>query len=89
MRAAGVKGVTKGAEGTAPQTAAQTSVTTEANTGHWYDKYMKPDGTMDFSKMTREEQERYMEEKLGDEVVHLGGLDLNAAQEAADRLNSK
>ena len=89
LRAAGVKEVTKGAEGTAPQAAAQTSVTTEANTGHWYDKYMKPDGTMDFSKMTREEQERYMEEKLDSKVVHLGGLDLNAAQEAADRLNRK
>ena len=89
LRAAGVKEVTKGAEGTAPQTAEQTSVTTEANTGHWYDKYMKADGTLDFSRMTREEQEAYVTEQIGGEVGHLGGLDLNAAQEAADRLNRK
>ena len=93
LRAAGVKEVTKGAEGTAPQAAAQTpaqtSVTTEANTGHWYDKYMKPDGTMDWNRMTREEQEAYVEEIQGGEVGHAGGLDIKAAQEAADRLNRK
>ena len=93
LRAAGVKEVTKGAEGTAPQAAEQaaeqTSVTTEANTGHWYDKYMKPDGTPDVDRMSDEEVDRYLEEKLDSEVVHLGGLDLNAAQEAADRLNRK
>ena len=98
LRAAGVKEVTKGAEGTAPQTAAQTQTQaqaqvsntgTTASTGHWYDKYMKADGTLDFSRMTREEQEAYVTEQIGGEVGHLGGLDLNAAQEAADRLNSK
>ena len=89
LRAAGVKEVTKGAEGTAPQQTQQTSVTTEANTGHWYDKYMDYNGLLDFSKMSGEEQDRYIEETLDSEVVHLGGLDLNAAQEAADRLNRK